>query len=159
MDYKKIDGVLDKTAHYAWEFLGIVFIIGGSYVLGMAFMAWTVSPMLDEPPFNLYHRYATSRMITSPIMISIGIVILSVTRLRKNLLQIIGISIMACGTFIMGMEFTAWTVFPLFESLSSNPFYIHYASIGEKIGFVVLLMGIIILVKGILIKSRNQNEQ
>ena len=69
MDRDKTNLVTDK----ALSWFGILSIACGSFVLGMAWTAYTVAPILDEPPLNLFHHYAIGRMIISFFVISMGI--------------------------------------------------------------------------------------
>ena len=133
--------------------LGILFIAVGSWVLGMAFTAWNVAPILDKPPPNLYHHYAIGRMPIGSIMILTGVGLLSVTRLGNGLSRILGIAVIGGGSFVVGMEFMAGIVAPTLESLGDCPLYLYHAGSGVMIGFFIILMGIVIFVKSIFIKG------
>ena len=159
MNWDKTNLATDKTLSW-FGILSIACIACGSFVLGMAWTAYTVAPILDEPPLNLYHHYAIGRMIISFFVISMGIVILSVTRLDKSPHLLLGIAAMAFGSFILGMEYIAWGITPILEGLGYPPFYLYHPSVGMIAGFTIILMGIVIFVKKInLSKVRNQNEQ
>ena len=149
MDRDKTNLVTDK----ALSWFGILSIACGSFVLGMAWTAYTVAPILDEPPLNLFHHYAIGRMIISFFVISMGIVILSATRLGNGLSRILGIATMAFGSFILGMEYMAWGITPILEGLGDCPFYLYNAGSGMIVGLTIILMGIVIFVKSKFIKG------
>ena len=152
MNRDKTNLVTDKAP--LW--FGILSIACGSFVLGMAWTAYTVAPILDEPPLNLYHHYAIGRMIISFFVISMGIVILSVTRLDKSPPRILGIAAMAFGSFILGMEYFAWGVAPILEALGYPSFYLYlyHPGGGMIAGFAIILIGIVIFVKSKFIKGK-----